>query len=78
MVLSIARLPIGEHLRGFDPSVRADHSERDVPTLQDFDEVWTRHVEQVRGLLGRQFAVVRDEGHGRLMGHVVQHVRNQP
>jgi hypothetical protein len=57
-----------------DSAVLADESERDLPVLQQPDQIWPGDVQQVGGLLGCQLSPDGQDGYSVTLGHLRQDV----
>ena len=71
----VATVAIRHEVFKVDSPMRACQMEVDLPRLEQFHEMRTRHVQDVGGFLGGQLVADGDDHNGVTLGHVVSHAR---
>jgi hypothetical protein len=62
-------LAVGQQVAQLNPAVGADAFVGDLVVIEEFDQRWSAHPEQIRGLLGGQHHCLRDDGHRQALAH---------
>src|SRR5271156_4339135 len=69
--------PVVEDVLGVDAAMRSHLSGGDFSTVQQSNQEWPRNVEELSGLLGREFDTERKEGDRVAFRHLGQDVPEQ-